>query len=98
MGDPELSEGEVVVYACPMHPEVASNDPGSCPKCGMRLLATKAPATSYACSNTGSLPANAYLQEIAPLGGHCTWYNNSGGSISGTSYQAETNCCRVPGQ
>ena len=54
--------------------------------------------TSYACSNTGSLPANAYLQEIAPLGGHCTWYNNSGGSISGTSYQAETNCCRVPGQ
>ena len=23
-----------VVYACPMHPEVLSDQPGSCPKCG----------------------------------------------------------------
>jgi FtsP/CotA-like multicopper oxidase with cupredoxin domain len=37
-------EGDVV-YACPMHPEVVSQEPGSCPKCGMKLLATPAPAT-----------------------------------------------------
>lgn len=24
-------------YVCPMHPEVASNQPGKCPKCGMAL-------------------------------------------------------------
>jgi FtsP/CotA-like multicopper oxidase with cupredoxin domain len=37
-----------VVYACPMHPEVTSDQPGRCPKCGMKLLAT-AVATVYAC-------------------------------------------------
>jgi hypothetical protein len=55
-------------------------------------------ATSYGCSNTVALPANAYLQESAPTSGHCTWYNNSGSPINATSYQAETSCCRFPGQ
>jgi FtsP/CotA-like multicopper oxidase with cupredoxin domain len=27
-----------VVYACPMHPEVTSDEPGHCPKCGMKLM------------------------------------------------------------
>lgn len=26
-----------VIYACPMHPEVTSKEPGRCPKCGMNL-------------------------------------------------------------
>jgi hypothetical protein len=27
-----------VTYTCPMHPEVQSNTPGRCPKCGMTLV------------------------------------------------------------
>ena len=27
-----------ITYTCPMHPEVLSDKPGSCPKCGMTLV------------------------------------------------------------
>lgn len=25
-------------FTCPMHPEVQSDQPGTCPKCGMKLV------------------------------------------------------------
>ena len=55
-----------VTYACPMHPEVTSEEPGRCPKCGMKLLAAPAPAaatTGYAC------PMHPEVTSDEP--GHC---------------------------
>ena len=33
-------------YGCPMHPEVTAAEPGTCPRCGMKLVAV---AVTYAC-------------------------------------------------
>jgi FtsP/CotA-like multicopper oxidase with cupredoxin domain len=50
MGEPpELPPGATVTYTCPMHPEVLSEEPGKCPECGMKLLATASAPIAYAC-------------------------------------------------
>ena len=38
---PGPAPAEATVYTCPMHPEVTSEGPGSCPKCGMALVKKK---------------------------------------------------------
>lgn len=33
----EGMKGDMPMYACPMHPDITSNEPGDCSKCGMAL-------------------------------------------------------------
>jgi Cu2+-exporting ATPase len=35
------TNNKIDFYTCPMHPEVTSDQPGSCPKCGMTLVPTE---------------------------------------------------------
>lgn len=36
-------QGSVMAYTCPHHPEVQAPAPGSCPKCGTRMVRKPAP-------------------------------------------------------
>jgi FtsP/CotA-like multicopper oxidase with cupredoxin domain len=49
MGKPGPPPSATVAYVCPMHADVVSNEPGRCPKCGMKLVVTEAPPITYAC-------------------------------------------------
>ncbi len=61
--DMPAPEGEgPVVYTCPMHPEVVSEEQGHCPECGMKLMPSAAPAT-YTCP--------MHLEIVTEEPGHC---------------------------
>ena len=52
--------GGAVIYVCPMHSEVTSQEPGQCPKCGMKLM----PVTvAYTCP--------MHPEVISDEPGHC---------------------------
>jgi FtsP/CotA-like multicopper oxidase with cupredoxin domain len=84
MGEPELPPGATIAYTCPMHPEVLQDEPGCCPKCGMKLLATEAAPIAYTCpmhpevtsDKAGRCPKcgmkllPAQLVQAATAGGH----------------------------
>jgi cobalt-zinc-cadmium efflux system outer membrane protein len=55
--EPKTDKEAQAVYVCPMHPEVQSNKPGKCPKCGMTLEKKKAGTEEH---------DHANMQQAAP--------------------------------
>lgn len=57
-GGGHAKKGTTVTYTCPMHPEVTSDRPGKCPKCGMLLETKAAKQTVYTCPMHPEISAN----------------------------------------
>ena len=61
----QASTGKVS-YTCPMHPEITSDKPGSCPKCGMDLVKQE---VSY--QTTQTIKTNIKNADSMKISGNC---------------------------
>jgi manganese oxidase len=50
-----------MVYSCPMHPEVTSDKPGKCSKCGMALVPPKGQATGAKKKRVPGYPQDMWM-------------------------------------
>jgi predicted RNA-binding Zn-ribbon protein involved in translation (DUF1610 family) len=57
-------------YTCPMHPNVKSDKPGSCPKCGMDLILSKKEELKKEVTKTYTCPIHADVVSTHP--GKCS--------------------------
>lgn len=58
-------------------------------------------AVSIACEYAGASPAGLALTQVGAPGSlfyACIWRNQTGGALSGSTFNTHTRCCRVPGR
>ncbi|MDP4237453.1 MAG: efflux RND transporter periplasmic adaptor subunit, partial [Bacteroidota bacterium] len=56
---PVRSETAATIYTCPMHPQIRSDKPGSCPICGMTLVPKREGAADKTAAIPGSVTVSA---------------------------------------
>jgi putative DNA topoisomerase len=59
MQKPDSTASVKLEYSCPMHPEVTSDKPGKCTKCGMELTLSKKEHMKTAVTGKYSCPMHA---------------------------------------
>ena len=57
------NQSQQTMYTCPMHPEVTSDKPGNCPKCGMKLVKKTSEAKTETSPSEKIKKAKALLAE-----------------------------------
>jgi FtsP/CotA-like multicopper oxidase with cupredoxin domain len=94
MGEPDIGADGALIYTCPMHPEVVSDEPGHCPSCRMKLIAQAAPTgfagpmhpdvtseTADRCPECGMklIPARLVQAEVGGHDAHGHSHEDAGG-------------------
>ena len=64
--DTAMTAKKMQQYTCPMHPEVMTNKPGKCPKCGMTLVKKEAKKTVEMKSDVYTCPMHSDVKSDKP--------------------------------
>ena len=69
-GEQEQKHEKNQKYTCPMHPEVVTEHPGDCPKCGMKLVPIaqqkrSTPDTQHPTSNNNHVPHQSHSSHLS---------------------------------